>query len=415
MPRNPLVVVQIAFSLALLTAAALFIRGAGKAAAVDTGLQTSSNYLLETDASLASYDQPRSRDLYRTLEERLAALPGVESASISSTVPFGMMELSKTVRRGGTNPAPDAKPATAAEGLAFEANSNNIGADYFKTVGVRLLRGRTFTVAEAMHQTSPAVAIIDEVLAKKLWPDGDALGQRLQFADKDPAPAKAGENTNAQIEVIGIAPYTRGDLFEKEASGTLYLPFAGGFQSNVFFHIKFAAGAGRDVTATADLIRRTVREVDRRRSDPELENLRPTSRWQSRTLDRARGRGVVQRLRRPRLVSCDGGRVRREGLLRRAAHAGDRHSHGLGAQRGTVQWMILREGAVMLAGGVFLGLLLAAGTGKLIAGMLYDVGALDPLAFTIAPLVLAVAALLATWLPARRATRISPMAALRTE
>ncbi len=86
-----------------------------------------------------------------------------------------------------------------------------------------------------------------------------------------------------------------------------------------------------------------------------------------------------------------------------------------GAQRETVQWMILREGAVMLASGVVLGLLLAAGTGKLISGMLYQVGALDPLAFTIAPIVLAAAALLATWLPARRATRISPMAALRTE
>src|SRR5437588_6707521 len=89
LPRHPLVVVQIAFSLALLTAAALFIRGAGKAAAVDTGLRTSSNYLLETDASLANYDQARVRDLYRALEERLAALPAVESASISTTVPFG--------------------------------------------------------------------------------------------------------------------------------------------------------------------------------------------------------------------------------------------------------------------------------------------------------------------------------------
>jgi ABC-type antimicrobial peptide transport system permease subunit len=77
--------------------------------------------------------------------------------------------------------------------------------------------------------------------------------------------------------------------------------------------------------------------------------------------------------------------------------------------------MVLREGAVMLAGGVTLGVLLSVATGKLISGMLYNVGALDPLAFTIAPLVLAVAALLATWLPARRATRISPMAALRTE
>jgi len=87
----------------------------------------------------------------------------------------------------------------------------------------------------------------------------------------------------------------------------------------------------------------------------------------------------------------------------------------LGAQHGVVLRMFMREGAVMLAGGVLLGLLLAAGTGKLLSGLLYEVGALDPVAFTLAPAVLAAAALLATWLPARRATRISPMAALRTE
>ena len=113
LPRNPLVVVQIAFSLALLTAAALFIRGAGKAASVDTGLHTSTNYLVEIDASLASYDKTRAQELYRVLEERLAGLPGVEHASISSTVPFGMITLDREVQRGGANPAPDAKPATA--------------------------------------------------------------------------------------------------------------------------------------------------------------------------------------------------------------------------------------------------------------------------------------------------------------
>ena len=415
LPRNPLVVVQIAFSLALLTAAALFIRGAGKAASVDTGLQTSSNYLLEVDASFATYDQTRAQDLYRTLEERLSALPGVERASISSTVPFGMLSLDKSVQRGGANPAPDAKPATAAEGLAFRANLNSIGADYFNTVGLPLLRGRAFNVAEAMHQTSPKVAIIDEVLAKKLWPEGDALGQRIQFTEKDLTLAKGGEETRAQIEIVGIVPYTRGELFEKDPSGTLYLPFAGGFQSNVFFHLKFAPNAGRDTGATADLIRRTVREVDPTVAVLSLKTF-------AQHLDGNFELWIVRAG--AALFSIFGGLalvlaivgvygVKAYSVARRTREIGIRMA--LGAQRETVQWMLLREGAVMLASGVVLGLLLAAGTGKLISGMLYNVGALDPLAFTIAPVVLAAAALLATWLPARRATRISPMAALRTE
>jgi len=426
LPRNPLVVVQIAFSLALLTAAALFIRGAGKAAAVDTGLQTSSNYLLEIDASLAGYDQARAQDLYRTLEERLAALPGVEHASISSTVPFGMIELDKRVQRGGANPSTDTKPATAAEGLAFDAGWNSVGADYFKTVGLPLLRGRAFNVAEAMHQTSPTIAIIDEVLAKKLWPEGDALGQRIQFAEKDSPRARGngsektamkegGEQTKTQIEIVGIVPFARADLFEKDPAGTLYLPFASGFQSNVFFHLRFTPGAGRDPGATADLIRRTVREIDDAVPILSLKTF-------AQHLDGNFELWIVRAG--AALFSVFGGLalalatvgvygVKAYSVARRTREIGIRMA--LGAQPKTVQWMILREGTVMLISGVLLGLLLAAGTGKLVSGMLYEVGALDPLAFTIAPVVLAAAALLATWLPARRATRISPMAALRTE
>src|SRR6266566_3219056 len=113
LPRNSLVVLQIAFSLSLLTAAALFIRGAGKAASVDTGLRPGASFLLEVDASLAGYEPKRAQELYRHLNEKLAALPGVEHASISSIVPFGMFELTRKVQRAGLRLAPDAKPATA--------------------------------------------------------------------------------------------------------------------------------------------------------------------------------------------------------------------------------------------------------------------------------------------------------------
>jgi predicted permease len=414
-PRNPLVVAQIAFSLALLTAAALFVRGASKAASVDTGLKTESNYLLETDASLATYDEPRALNLYRTLEERLAALPGVEHASVSTVVPFGMVELDQQVQRGGVNPAPDAKPATAADGLAFDANSNSVGADYFKAVGLPLLRGRAFTAMEAMQQTSPAVAIIDEVLAKKLWPDGDALGQRIQFAGKDLPRAKTEDGTKAQIEIVGIVPYARIGLFEKEPNGTLYVPFAGGFHSNVFFHLKFAPGAGRDSSATVDLIRRTLREVDPALPILSLKTFAQhldgsVELWIVRA--GAAMFGVFGAL---ALVLATVGMygVKAYAVARRTREIGIRMA--LGAQAGAVLRMFMREGAAMLGTGLLLGLLLAAGTGKLVSGMLYDIGALDPLAFTSALLVLATAALLATWLPARRATRIDPMAALRTE
>ncbi|PYJ89719.1 MAG: hypothetical protein DME70_01615, partial [Verrucomicrobia bacterium] len=160
LPRNPLVVVQLAFSLALVTAAALFIRSAGKVAAVDTGLRTDNTFLMEIDASLGGHDQKHARDLYRILSEKFAALPGVQHASISAAVPFGMNSVRTTVQRAGVHPAPDAKPATAAEGLVFNPKSNSIGADYFATVGLPLLRGRAFTTAEATQPGGPAVAVI---------------------------------------------------------------------------------------------------------------------------------------------------------------------------------------------------------------------------------------------------------------
>src|SRR6266545_1640398 len=244
LPRHPLVVVQIAFSLALITAAALFIRGAGKAASVDTGLKPGASYILEVDASLAGYEPKRAQELYRNLNERLAALPGVEHASISSIVPFGMFELSRKVQRAGLRLAPDARPATAAEGLAFEVPWNSVGADYFSTVGLPVVRGRAFTEAEAT-QPGPKVAVIDEVLAKKLWPDGDALGQRIQYAGASAQSAQGGGGAHAgrsadlneeekkeeTIEIVGIVPATRHALFENEP-------------------------------ATADLLRRTVHDVD---------------------------------------------------------------------------------------------------------------------------------------------------------
>ncbi|MBA2434521.1 MAG: ABC transporter permease, partial [Chthoniobacterales bacterium] len=154
LPRNPLVAVQIACSLALLTAAFLFIRGAGKAGSIETGLQLGDSFLVELDTSLSGYDRPRARQLYSALEQRLAVLPGVERASISATVPFGMVKLPKRVQRAGAAPAPDANGADA---QSLRVLFNSIGADYLATAGLPLLRGRGFTAAEATQAAGPPV------------------------------------------------------------------------------------------------------------------------------------------------------------------------------------------------------------------------------------------------------------------
>jgi predicted permease len=429
LPRNPLVVVQIAFSLALLTAAALFIRGAGKAASIDTGLKPGASYLLEIDASLAGYEPKRAQELYQNLNERLAALPGVKDASISSTVPFGMIELDRKVQRAGARPGSDAKPATAAEGLAFKAAWNSVGADYFSTVGLPVVRGRAFTEAEATRP-GPKVAIIDEALAKKLWPDGDALGQRIQYAGENAPSAQGGgvahiggsadlsdkKKQEETIEIVGVVPTTRHELFEKEEpGGAMYLPFARGFQSDVSYFVRFRSLGSGNEAITADLLRRTVREVDP--SIPII-SLRTFAQYLDSNLDLWIVRAGAA------LFSIFGGLalglavvglygVKAYSVARRTREIGIRMA--LGAQPGMVLRLILREGSVMLLYGVALGLLLAAGAGKILSGILYQVSALDPIAFTAAPMLLAIAALVATWLPARRAAALDPVEALRYE
>jgi len=420
LPRHPLVVIQIAFSLALVTAAALFVRGAAKAAAVDTGLHTQNTFLVEIDASLGGFDRAKTQELYRRVSDKLAALPGVQNASISATVPFGINSVKRSVQRSGVYPASDARPATAAEGLTFAPWWNSVGADFFAAAGLPLLRGRPFTVAEATQPNAPAVAVIDEVLARKLWPDGDALGQRIQFPVRADAPPENADNSGKirrgeTIEIVGIVPATKGRLFEQTPSGALYLPYARVFQSDAFFFVRFASLSADRETANADLLRRTVQSVDpllpvlelrsfekHMDGNPQLWIIRVGAALFSIFGGLALGLAVV---------GVYG--VKAYSVARRTREIGIRMA--LGAEGKTVQWMILREGFAMVAAGLAIGLLLAFATGKIVSSILFEVSSTDPFAFTIAPAVLMTAALLATWLPARRATKISPMTALRTE
>ena len=431
LPRNPLVVAQIALSLALLTCAGLFIRGALKAGGANIGFNAENTVIVEADASLGGYDEAHGTQLYRHAAEKLAAIPGVQSASIASTVPFGFISLGRPVQRAGLRPAKDAKPANAAEGLAFDARYNSIGADYFATLGLRVVRGRAFTAAECEQSGAPKVAIIDEALAAKLWPDGSALGQRIQYANAEAArapgeaagggavsasesiAAKAGETDT--LEIVGIVPSIRTSLFSKQQGVAIYVPFAQGYQSTVQFHVRPVSTAPGAAAALLDAVRREIREAAPGVPVFKVRTFRQhldasADLWITRI-------GAL-------LFSLFGGLalllaviglygVKAYSVARRTREIGIRMA--LGAEPGNVLGMILREGLVMTVTGGALGLLLALGLGRLCAGMLYDVSPMDPLAFTLAPAVLFVTAMVACYLPARRATRVSPLTALRSE
>ena len=429
LPRNPLVVAQIALSLGLLTAAGLFIRGALKAGSVETGFQAGDTVLVEVDASLGGYDQAHSLQLYRAASERLAALPGVQSVSIASTVPFGLVNINRPVQRAGVRPARDAHLTTAAEGLAFNVRWSSIGADYFTTMGLPLMRGRAFTRNEAEMRDSSPVGIIDDVLARKLWPDGDALGQRIQWAEPD-SPTAGGGSGNAggvsndvpkgagdaqSLEIVGIVPATRWELFQSEVGGHIYVPFAQGFQSDAFFHVRTAPRVVGADAALFDVIRHEVRAAApgvpvfsvrsfRQHLDTNVQL------WMVRvgaaTFSIFGGIALT-------LAAIGLYGIKAYAVARRTREIGLRMA--LGAEPGEVLRMILRESLVMALSGVALGFLLALGIGRAVSSMLYQVSPVDPVALTLAPCVLVATALLACWLPARRAAKVDPMTALRSE
>ena len=246
-----------------------------------------------------------------------------------------MFELSRKVQRAGVHPASDAKPATAAEGLAFEVAWNSVGADYFSTVGLPVTRGRGFTEAEAT-QPGPKVAIIDEVLAKKLWPDGDAVGQRIQYADQKavgqaeaPISDRARREKRRSMEIVGIVPATRHALFEtEEPVGGIYLPFARGFQSDISFFrsVSFARARKRSHHGRfASTHRARCRSFN---PDHFVADVRAASRFEPGPVARSRGRGVVLHL----WGTCARSRrcwsLRSQGLLRRSTHPRDWNPDG---------------------------------------------------------------------------------------
>ena len=187
-PRDLLIVGQVALSLALLTAGGLFLRGAVAASSADPGFAFERGLLLETDPSLAGYDEEvQGRTVYRDLLPRLRALPGVDAASMASMVPFGSFRESRQV-----------VPAGADDQGARAASFALVADDYFRALGLSMLRGREFTRAEAEGGSGSPAVIVDETLARALWPNADPLGQVVRLRRRD------GELDD--VTVVGVAP-----------------------------------------------------------------------------------------------------------------------------------------------------------------------------------------------------------------
>jgi predicted permease len=402
-PRHPLAAAQVALSVALLIAAGLFVRMARTGMAVDLGFDADATVLAEVDPSLAGYDATRSLAVLGAVERRLATLPGVAAVGVAPVVPMGIIHLSRDVRRAGPDLPDGARPATAEEGRAFDAPFNAVNEGYFAAMGVRLLSGRTFTAVESYDAGAPPVAILDDALARRLWPDGGALGERIQFETR--------EGDRTAYVVVGIVAPSHWTLFEPELPGAVFLPLARGPHSPAFFHVRGQAATAVGAEAVRQAIREAAPGLPLFSARPFADHVDASIEFWA--LNRASvlfaSFGVAAMI--VALVGLYG--VMAHAVARRTREIGIRIA--VGAEPGAVRRMILGESLATTLGGVAAGVVLGLAVGRLLASVFVDVAAFDLAVFTAAPLAFVGAAVAAAWGPARRATAVNPTTALRAE
>ena len=404
--RNVLVMAQVSLSLVLLTSAGLFMRSAQRAANVEPGFRLDNGLLVEVDPSLAGYDEAHGRQVLRQLQERLRSIPGVETVSLAGTVPFGIISLGRSIQRASDGPPTSADPS--GKGTVSFTRLNIVGEDYFKALGVPLLRGRPFGVGETADGNKAAVAILDKAAAAKLWPHEEAVGKHIRMI--------LGNGTNAQdAEVVGVVGTVQDNIFGGESQPHLYVPFGQEYQADMNIHLKVAV-QGRDAEARLlETVRKEIRSVDNHLPVLSLKTLRQHLEgsfdlWIVRTGARmfTISGGVALLM---AMVGLYG--VRAYTVARRTREIGIRIA--LGADAADTLRMIVREGLIVTSIGAGIGLLLSVIVGKLLSSFLYKVSGADPLVFLAASILLSAISLLACYLPARNAARVEPMVALRSE
>jgi predicted permease len=423
--RNLLVMGQIALSLALLTAGALFIRGALNASHADPGFSLDNSLVAEVDTGIVGYSEVRGRQTYQSLLEQLRAAPGIASVSMASMVPFGMYSdgrtvLSATAETTG-NPSRGSGTLTNALATGNETRTNGkntnavyasyviIANDYFRTLGVGLLRGREFNQLEVESDSVARVAIIDESLANRLWPGGDALGKRIRF--------EGGKGTQDPevFEVVGVTGGMRQELYDQKPTPHVFVPYGRYFKPGMTLHIRLEPTSLAAQQAATQNVRAVIRAVDKNLALLSVQTFRQYLDdgilfWMARLSAKAfSALGLLALF--LAVVGVYG--VKSYVVARRTREIGIRMA--LGATGQSVMRLILKEGIKMTVIGLAVGLLLSLASGQILASMLYRVSPLDPVAMVVAPLMLCLAALVACYLPARRATRVNPIQALRYE
>jgi predicted permease len=381
---HTLVVSQIAISLLLLVAAGLFVRTLSNLQSIELGFDPDDVLLFELNAPQAGYTQPAAAAYYADLRRRLVEIPGVRAASLAH----------ESLIRAGRQ-----LPITVNGVRATGTRILSAGPDFFTTMRVPMLHGRE--IDERDRNGTPPVAVVSDVFARAYFGGENGLGRHIRFGDE-----------RLDMEVVGVAATVRYGGLKDEITPLVYVPYAQ-ITSPPLEAMTYALRTEGDPLRYIGVVREVVRQADARIPLADV-------RTQTAEIDETINQEIVF----ARLCSAFAIlalMIASVGLYGTMAYTVGRRTNeigirmALGARQGTVIWMVLRQVCVLAVLGLAISLPIALGTSKLVESFLFDTQPNDPVALAAAVSILLSAALLAGYGPARRASRISPMSALRQD
>jgi len=403
--RSGLVVAQVAFSVMLLIGAGLLIRSFASLGRVDLGFDPTRVVTMQTPIDFDSFEEPEARwSVYRRLRESIEALPGVRAAGAISILPLSNQNMMAAYSTDMT--------------LDSGVNWNDTSADYrfvtpgyFEAMGTRLIAGRSFEDRDN-DEILPR-AIIDETLARQGWPEGNAVGQRMQInmGSQLQADDQDGEDVlgNNAVEIIGVVAHSRGIDVRREVRPQVYLPY----RLNPSINNIMTVRAKGDMAGLVSMIRREAEELGTGRP---IHTVRMMDEYVSDAMGGTRFTlilmGVLAAI--ALLLSTIGIYSLIAFTVRAQTHeTGIRIA--LGAHPADIVRRTVCQGMLLAGIGVSVGLIGAVFLTRFIEGLLYGVGTTDLVTYAGIPVLLLVAALAASYIPARRASRVDALVALRSE
>jgi putative ABC transport system permease protein len=389
MGRNALVVAQLAMAMVLLVCTGMLLDGFRRSLFLDPGFRTDHLLAAQFDSTLVHYSPQQSRDFYRNLRDRVMSLPGVRRVALGSLLPL--------------SPQQNAEPVVP-EGYSFPKGQTEsqiltsvIDENYFSLMNTHVVRGRAFTSLD--KEGAPAVAIVNQEFARRYWPNQEPVGKRLRIGTKD----------NSWTEVIGVAKTGTYTFVGEPPTPFLYLPLAQNPRNSL---VLFTDTTG-DPNSLAGPLRQLVHSLD---PDQPIFNLRAMS-----DLYRQRAgttRMIMEIVGTMGLVGLSLAIIGLYGLV---AYSVARRTHeigvrmAIGAGRSDVLRMVLRQGLKLSIIGIMIGGAISVATQRLLSAGLVGLGKPNTATYVVVPLLLLAVTLVACYLPARRASRVDPMAALRYE